>query len=110
MFFFPILRFNKIVATLLSAVVIAINIYFVKDTVEQEFPDHWSVYLGITLYAIFYLGFCLYLVLHMAIAMGANFLTKNVVSMKQTKKQKLNIFMANNINWCYFFFSSLLVI
>ncbi|XP_057321548.1 protein Malvolio isoform X2 [Microplitis mediator] len=68
-------KFNKIVATALSAVVIGINIYFVKDTVETVLPDHWAVYLGITIYAIFYLGFCLYLVIHMAIAMGADFLT-----------------------------------
>ncbi|XP_008555613.1 protein Malvolio isoform X2 [Microplitis demolitor] len=68
-------KFNKIVATALSAVVIAINIYFVKDTVETVLPDHWAVYLGITIYALFYLGFCLYLVIHMAIAMGADFLT-----------------------------------
>ncbi|CAD6233422.1 GSCOCG00007186001-RA-CDS [Cotesia congregata] len=68
-------KFNKIVATALSAVVIAINIYFVKDTVETHLPDNWAVYLGITIYAIFYLGFCFYLIIHMAIAMGADFLT-----------------------------------
>ncbi|XP_034944715.1 LOW QUALITY PROTEIN: protein Malvolio [Chelonus insularis] len=70
-------KFNQIASVILSAVVISINIYFVKDTVETDFPKHWAVYLGITLYAIFYLGFCLYLVIHMAIAMGAEFLTNN---------------------------------
>lgn len=64
----------------MSAVVIAINIYFVKDTVETQLPDNWAVYLGITIYAIFYLGFCFYLVIHMAIAMGADFLTNYRVS------------------------------
>lgn len=63
---------------------IAINIYFVKDTVETVLPDHWAVYLGITIYALFYLGFCLYLVIHMAIAMGADFLTNYRVSYLNT--------------------------
>ncbi|KAK0165967.1 hypothetical protein PV328_004434 [Microctonus aethiopoides] len=70
-------KFNKIVSTALSAVVIVINIYFVIQTVKSEFPDHWSVYVGMTIYAIFYLGFCLYLVIHMAIAMGADSLANN---------------------------------
>lgn len=73
-------RFNKIVSTALSAVVIVINIYFVIQTVKSEFPDHWSVYVGMTIYAIFYLGFCLYLVIHMAIAMGADSLANNRVN------------------------------
>ncbi|XP_076381257.1 solute carrier family member malvolio isoform X4 [Megalopta genalis] len=59
---------NKIVATALSGLVITINIYFVINTVK---PDHWAKILGITIYSILYLLFCLYLIIHMAVSMGA---------------------------------------
>ncbi|XP_014224947.1 protein Malvolio-like isoform X1 [Trichogramma pretiosum] len=60
--------FNKIVATILSLLVISINIYFAYDKVSDMGT------LGKTLiciYAVLYLIFCLYLVIHMAICMGA---------------------------------------
>ncbi|XP_076292868.1 solute carrier family member malvolio isoform X3 [Lasioglossum baleicum] len=62
---------NKIVATALSALVIAINIYFVINTVQDDLPHHWAVILAISVYSILYLLFCLYLVIHMAVSMGA---------------------------------------
>ncbi|XP_050490066.1 protein Malvolio isoform X1 [Bombus huntii] len=62
---------NKIVATALSAVVIAINIYFVINTVQDDLPHHWAVIVAITIYSILYLLFCLYLTIHMAVSMGA---------------------------------------
>ncbi|XP_076627527.1 solute carrier family member malvolio isoform X2 [Colletes latitarsis] len=62
---------NKIVATALSAVVICINIYFVINTVQDDLPHHWAVILAISIYFILYLLFCLYLVIHMALNMGA---------------------------------------
>lgn len=58
---------NKIIATVLSALVIAINIYFVVNMVK----DDWAVILPISIYSILYLLFCLYLVIHMAVCMGA---------------------------------------
>ncbi|XP_011312183.1 protein Malvolio isoform X2 [Fopius arisanus] len=70
--------FNKVIATLLSAAVIAINIFFVTQQVKEKLPNpNWEVILGIVIYAIIYLGFCLYFVIHMAVAMGAECLTRN---------------------------------
>ncbi|XP_063984979.1 protein Malvolio isoform X2 [Diachasmimorpha longicaudata] len=70
--------FNKVVATLLSAAVIAINIFFVTQTVNEKLPNpSWAAIFGIIVYAVIYLGFCLYFVIHMAIAMGAECLTRN---------------------------------
>ncbi|XP_029043540.1 protein Malvolio isoform X2 [Osmia bicornis bicornis] len=63
---------NKVVATALSAVVITINIYFVINTVREDLPHHWAVILAISIYSILYLLFCLYLVIHMAVSMGAS--------------------------------------
>ncbi|CAL7950972.1 unnamed protein product [Xylocopa violacea] len=65
---------NKIIATTLSAVVITINIYFVINTVQEDLPHHWAVILAISIYSILYLLFCLYLVIHMSVSMGATFL------------------------------------
>ncbi|XP_058806651.1 protein Malvolio isoform X2 [Phymastichus coffea] len=68
--------FNKVVASVLSILVITINIYFVSQTVSEYIADD-STYekeIIITVIAIFsmcYLLFCLYLVIHMAISMGA---------------------------------------
>ncbi|XP_043667661.1 protein Malvolio isoform X1 [Vespula pensylvanica] len=61
---------NKIVATIISALVITINIYFVIDTV-QDIPQNWAIWLGIAIFAILYLAFCIYLIIHMAVNMGA---------------------------------------
>lgn len=69
MFFFYY-RANKIVATIISALVITINIYFVIDTV-QDIPQNWAIWLGIAIFAILYLAFCIYLIIHMAVNMGA---------------------------------------
>ncbi|KAK2586741.1 hypothetical protein KPH14_011773 [Odynerus spinipes] len=62
---------NKIVATALSAVVITINIYFVITTVQEDVSPHWAIWLAMSIFAILYLVFCIYLTIHMAINMGA---------------------------------------
>ncbi|XP_011329765.1 protein Malvolio isoform X3 [Ooceraea biroi] len=62
---------NKIVATALSVLVITINIYFVIQTVQEDLPHHWAIFLGMSVYAILYLIFCAYLAVHMAVSMGA---------------------------------------
>ncbi|XP_011261506.1 protein Malvolio isoform X1 [Camponotus floridanus] len=62
---------NKIVSTALSILVITINIYFVIQTVHEDLPQHWAVFLGMSVYAILYLIFCAYLAIHMAVSMGA---------------------------------------
>lgn len=66
MFFF---RGNKIASIILSVVVIAINTYFVVNTVNEHHL-HWFFLLLVIVIGIFYLVFCFYLVLHMAISMG----------------------------------------
>ncbi|XP_043464637.1 protein Malvolio isoform X2 [Leptopilina heterotoma] len=62
---------NKIVATLLSVTVISINIYFVINTVDEKLSHHWSVILAFSIFSILYLTFCVYLIIHMAVNMGA---------------------------------------
>lgn len=64
-------RVNKVVSTALSILVITINIYFVIQTVHEDLPQHWAVFLGMSVYAILYLIFCAYLAIHMAVNMGA---------------------------------------
>ncbi|XP_018565976.1 protein Malvolio isoform X2 [Anoplophora glabripennis] len=60
---------NKVASILLSIVVIAINTYFVVNTVN-ELELHWFPLLVVILVGILYLLFCAYLVVHMAISMG----------------------------------------
>ncbi|XP_026474855.1 protein Malvolio-like [Ctenocephalides felis] len=62
-------RVNSVVAILLSILVIAINIYFVVDQVNNG--DLTEGYLAlIVIFGILYLLFCLYLVIHMSASMG----------------------------------------
>lgn len=62
-------RCNKIVASLLSVVVIGINTYFIIQTVADKHV-HWPGLTVIAIIGIFYLAFCVYLVLHMIVSMG----------------------------------------
>ncbi|KAF5285087.1 hypothetical protein FQA39_LY16776 [Lamprigera yunnana] len=66
---------NKIIAIVLSVVVIAINTYFVVSTV-QSWKLNWFAVVVIIVIGILYLLFCCYLAVHMAISMGAKFLTR----------------------------------
>ncbi|XP_071651579.1 protein Malvolio isoform X2 [Temnothorax longispinosus] len=68
---------NKIVSTALSVLVIVINIYFVAQTVQEDLPNNWAIYLAMSVYAILYLIFCAYLAIHMAVSMGATSLGNN---------------------------------
>ncbi|KAH1011845.1 protein Malvolio isoform X5 [Dendroctonus ponderosae] len=61
---------NKVMATLLSLVVICINTYTVIATVK-EFSLHWLSLTGIGVLGVCYLLFCVYLVVHMSISMGS---------------------------------------
>lgn len=63
----------------MAATVVTINIYFVIITVEESVPKHWAILLLIAVYAIMYIVFCIYLVIHMAISMGATSLNKYAV-------------------------------
>lgn len=62
--------FTKVAASLLSVVVITINLYFVSNFVHEKLPDHWTVYLAIAVFGILYLGFNLYLVARLLVVFG----------------------------------------
>lgn len=68
-FFKLFFRGNKVVATLLSVLVIGINTYFVVETVN-ELHLHWFALTIVVIVGIIYLLFCAYLVIHMAVSMG----------------------------------------
>lgn len=65
----------KIIAGLLAAVVIGINLYFVVVYIQQ-LPKHWAVYLGITILVILYLAFVVYLVWHCLVSMEIEIFTR----------------------------------
>ncbi|XP_066998155.1 protein Malvolio isoform X2 [Anabrus simplex] len=60
---------TKIIAVLLSAVVIAINIYFVVDTTTSGVSNPALLAL-IYIFGIFYVLMCIYLLLHMVVSFG----------------------------------------
>lgn len=53
---------NKIVVSLLSIVVITINLYFVVSFVENHFSNDWWVYAVLGIFFFYYVAFVLYLV------------------------------------------------
>ncbi|XP_044762684.1 protein Malvolio-like isoform X3 [Coccinella septempunctata] len=65
---------NKVASILLSIVVIAINTFFVIQTVQHYATWPWLVLVAIV--GVLYLLFCVYLVLHMAVSMGCEGLLK----------------------------------
>ena len=54
-------RVMKIIAGILTAVVIGINMYFIVVYI-QDLLNHWAIYLAITVLLLFYFVFLLYLV------------------------------------------------
>lgn len=65
---------TKIGASLLSMVVISINLYFVSNFVHENLPSHWAVYVGVALFGLLYLGFNLYLLAHLLVVFGCTLL------------------------------------
>ncbi|XP_059169780.1 natural resistance-associated macrophage protein 2-like isoform X2 [Physella acuta] len=68
-------RCMKILTGLLALVVIGINLYFVVVYI-QELPEHWAIYLSISIAVFLYLLFLLYLTLFCLAVMGATFVMK----------------------------------
>ncbi|CAG9815191.1 unnamed protein product [Phaedon cochleariae] len=60
---------NMVASILLSIVVIGINTYFVVNTMN-ELDLHWFSLLLVIVVGIFYLLFCLYLVVHLIVSIG----------------------------------------
>lgn len=58
------------VAVALSAVVIAINTFFVVHSVIYDIPHQWGIWLAIAVFVAFYLIMCTYFTLHMIVSMG----------------------------------------
>ncbi|XP_021376431.1 natural resistance-associated macrophage protein 2-like isoform X2 [Mizuhopecten yessoensis] len=65
----------RIIASLLTLVVLVINIYFVVVYV-QELPHHWLIILAATVIVFLYLLFVLYLSWFCLVLMGCDFLLK----------------------------------
>ncbi|XP_077516041.1 solute carrier family member malvolio isoform X1 [Amblyomma americanum] len=65
---------TKVGASLLSMVVIGINLYFVSNFVSENLPSHWAVYLGVAIFGVLYLGFNLYLLAHLLVVFGCTIL------------------------------------
>ncbi|KAL1430022.1 hypothetical protein MTO96_015508 [Rhipicephalus appendiculatus] len=61
---------TKIGASLLSMLVISINLFFVSNFVRESLPSHWAIYLGVALFGLLYLGFNLYLLAHLLVVFG----------------------------------------
>ncbi|GIX71650.1 protein Malvolio [Caerostris darwini] len=61
---------NKVIITLLGVTVIGINFYFVGQFTEENLPHHWAVYLGLSLYILFYVCFIVYLALCLMYVLG----------------------------------------
>lgn len=100
MFFFS--RFNKVVSTALSILVISINIYFVSQTVSEivaEDPTYRTeILVGVSIFAVLYLLFCLYLVIHMSISMGATCLNRFSVSISRNDSRYNWLFSQNKLS------------
>lgn len=77
LFAIPNLFFSviKIVSILLSLVIIAINIYFVYNTVD-ELELSAGLIAAVIVYGVLYLLFCVYLGIHLAVSMGNQTLAK----------------------------------
>lgn len=55
---------------MLSLLVIAINVFFVLDSVINDPNKHIILLMGLGLYSVIYIIMCIYLMLHMLMSMG----------------------------------------
>ncbi|CAG2174961.1 unnamed protein product, partial [Oppiella nova] len=55
---------NKVLASVLSVVVISVNLYFVFNYVSTKFSNSVFVFLGTALFFVYYILFLIYLVRH----------------------------------------------
>nr|XP_018900139.1 PREDICTED: protein Malvolio isoform X2 [Bemisia tabaci] len=63
---------SKVVACIISALIIAINIYFISFVMIKYLLSHWSLTVFIIAYLTVYILTCIYLILHMFISMGVD--------------------------------------
>ncbi|CAG2109622.1 unnamed protein product [Medioppia subpectinata] len=67
---------NKVLASVLSVVVIAVNLYFVLNYVSQHFASNVWVFIGTGLFFIYYILFLIYLSGCLLVVLGLTQLTK----------------------------------
>lgn len=70
LFFF--LRFNKVVLSILSVIIVGINLFFVGSTVTSSLPNTWWVFTIFGILGFLYLMFVGYLSLHLIVALGGD--------------------------------------
>lgn len=68
-----ICRFTKVIASLLSVVVIAINIWFVVDFLNIYMTNQWWMYVILVAMSLFYFSLVFYLTLFLFMAFGISF-------------------------------------
>ncbi|XKL69147.1 hypothetical protein PGB90_006916 [Kerria lacca] len=75
-------RINILIALILSAVIIIINVFFVVQTVLFEFQISTPIIVGIFIYTLIYLAMCVYLLVHLTFSIrgGCGNLHNNKVS------------------------------
>lgn len=61
-----------VITTILSAVIISINIYFVVNLTITNLTYNLVLIIGVIIYGTIYLLMCAYLILHLAISMLGN--------------------------------------
>lgn len=73
-------RFTKIILSLLSVVIVGINLFFVVSSIDQSprIPDHWAVYTGFAIAGFFYLLLVFYIALHLIEALGGTFILSKI--------------------------------
>ena len=59
----------KSILTLLSIVVVGINLFFVGSTVAS-LPSHWAIYAGVAVAGFFYLLLVAYVSIHLIVALN----------------------------------------
>lgn len=68
-------KLNKILASVISAVIISINLYAVSEFIET-FPKYWAIYIGVAIFLLFYVLFVLYLTLCFFVSLGCERLSQ----------------------------------
>jgi len=64
--------FNKVVLSILSVIIVGINLFFVGSTVTSSLPNTWWVFTIFGILGFLYLMFVGYLSLHLIVALGGD--------------------------------------
>jgi len=64
--------FNKVVLSILSVIIVGINLFFVGSTVANSLPNTWWIFTIFGILGVLYLTFVGYLTLHLVVALGGD--------------------------------------